>query len=193
MRFLHTADWQIGMKAAHVGTAAEEVRKARLEAVGKLREVAAEREADFLVVAGDLFENNAVGRPLVRQVAEQLNGFPCPVYIIPGNHDPLVPGSVWEHPAWAEADKVEVLTEPRPVEVPGGRLYPCPVLDAYSEKDPTGWVPARKKDVIRIGVAHGTVEHWDTGTRPSSTRNRRWRIAGRPSPRGSESVTAETH
>ena len=32
MRFLHTADWQIGMKAAHVGAVGGKVRDERLQA-----------------------------------------------------------------------------------------------------------------------------------------------------------------
>jgi DNA repair exonuclease SbcCD nuclease subunit len=51
-------------------------------------------------VAGDTFEDNGVDRVIVQKVADILAGFVGPVYVIPGNHDPLVPGSVRDHPAW---------------------------------------------------------------------------------------------
>ena len=35
MKFLHTADWQLGMKAAHVGEAGARVREERLLAARK--------------------------------------------------------------------------------------------------------------------------------------------------------------
>jgi hypothetical protein len=43
MRFLHTADWQIGMKAAHVGAVGQRVRDERLAAARRVMEEAAQR------------------------------------------------------------------------------------------------------------------------------------------------------
>jgi len=63
-------------------------------------ETARDAGADFILVTGDTFEDNGMDRVLVQKVADILAGFGGPVYLIPGNHDPLVPGSVWEHPAW---------------------------------------------------------------------------------------------
>jgi DNA repair exonuclease SbcCD nuclease subunit len=94
MRFLHTADWQIGMKAAVLGDAGARVREERLAAGRRVVETAKSHDVDFLLVAGDLFEDNAVDRVLVQKVADILNSFGGPVFVIPGNHDPLVPGSV---------------------------------------------------------------------------------------------------
>ena len=111
MRFLHTADWQIGMKAAALGDAGARVREERLAAGRRVIETAKSHNVDFLLVAGDLFEDNAVDRVLVQKVVDILNSFGGPVYVIPGNHDPLVPGSVWEHPAWKSASNVHVLFE----------------------------------------------------------------------------------
>jgi len=39
-RFIHTADWQIGMKAAHVGAVGQRVRAQRLKAAQRVVEVA---------------------------------------------------------------------------------------------------------------------------------------------------------
>ena len=129
MRFIHTADWQLGMKAAHVGKAAETVREERVKTVERLIELSKDKKADFILVAGDTFEDNAVSRLLVQKVADILSKADVPIYLIPGNHDPLVPGSVWEHPAWEDAGNVHVLREETPVEIPGGTLYPCPVKE----------------------------------------------------------------
>lgn len=158
MRFLHTSDWQLGMKAAHVGEVAARLREERVVALGKLVEVARENKVDFVLVAGDTFEDNGVDRALVQKVADILSGFEAPVYVIPGNHDPLVPGSVWEHPVWRSTDKVVVLREEEAVEIPGGVLYPCPAREKHSGKDPTAWIRAGEAQGIQIGMAHGTVE-----------------------------------
>jgi len=158
MKFLHTADFQIGMKANHVGAVADRVREQRLEAVRRLVYVAKENEVEFILAAGDVFEDNGVDRTLVLRAVDILAGFNRPVFIIPGNHDPLVPGSVWSSSAWRGATNINLLGEEKPVQIPGGLLYPCPVKDKFSTKDPTAWIPGRDSEVIRIGIAHGNVE-----------------------------------
>lgn len=157
MRFLHTADWQIGMKAAHVGPAGERVRDERFAAARRVIELANREPVDFVLVAGDTFENNAVDRTLVQRVADILGNATCSVFVISGNHDPLVPGSVWEHPSWRSLPRVQLLRDRRPVEIPGGLLYPCPILEKHSPRDPTAWIDAREQSGICIGLAHGTV------------------------------------
>ncbi len=158
MKFIHTADWQLGMKAAHVGEAAARVREERLAAARRVVGVARDHGAEFVLIAGDTFEDNGVERALIQKVADILGSSHVPVYLIPGNHDPLTPGSVWEHPAWKSMEHVHVLREEKPVDIPGGILYPCPVKDKRSRKDPTAWIPSEDEGAIRIGLAHGTVE-----------------------------------
>ena len=158
MKFVHSADWQLGMKAAHVGEAAARVREERLAAARRVVGAARDQGAEFVLIAGDTFEDNGVERALIQKVADILGGSRVPVYLIPGNHDPLTPGSVWEHPAWKSMEHVHVLREDKPVDIPGGILYPCPVKDKRSRKDPTAWIPSGEAGAIRVGLAHGTVE-----------------------------------
>ena len=158
MRFLHTSDWQMGMRAPEgAGAAGDRIRQARLQAARNVLQVARDRDVDFICIAGDTFETNDVDRILVRKVAELLAEAPCPVYILPGNHDPLLPGSVWEHPVWAERDTLHVLGEPAPTEAPGGLLWPCPVTNPHSSADPTVWIEAHAERRICVGVAHGNL------------------------------------
>jgi DNA repair exonuclease SbcCD nuclease subunit len=158
VKFIHTADWQLGMKAAHVGGAASRVREERLAAARRVVGVARDQGAEFVLIAGDTFEDNGVERSLIQKVADILGSSRVPVYLIPGNHDPLTPGSVWEHPAWKTMEHVHVLREEKPVEIPGGILCPCPVKDKRSRKDPTAWIISGDTGAIRIGLAHGSVE-----------------------------------
>jgi DNA repair exonuclease SbcCD nuclease subunit len=109
-------------------------------------------------LAGDTFEHNAIDRVTVAEVACILGAAGRPVFVIPGNHDPAVTGSVWEDPCWARHSNVRVLLAREPVPVPGGTIYPCPLLVPHSSLDPTAWIPCLTGDSIRIGLAHGTVE-----------------------------------
>jgi len=55
-------------------------------------------------------------------------------------------------------ENVTVLREEKPIDISGGVLYPCPVKDKHSRKDPTEWISVGDRGTIRIGIAHGTVE-----------------------------------
>ena len=56
MRFLHTADWQLGMTRHFLaGDAQPRYSAARRDAVAGLGALAAETGAEFVVVAGDVF------------------------------------------------------------------------------------------------------------------------------------------
>lgn len=158
MRFLHTADWQIGMKAQGLGRAGEGVRQERLSAGERVVEAARARKVDCLLVAGDLFEDNGVDRRLIQRVGDILASAGCDVFIIPGNHDPAVPGSVWEHPVWKSKSTLHVLTEPKELAWRDVIFYPCPALEKSSSRDPTAWIRADRGERFCVGIAHGTVE-----------------------------------
>lgn len=75
MKFIHTADWQIGMKADFLGQAGQKVRDERLAAGRRLVDAANSEEAEFILIAGDLFEDNAVDRTLIQKTVNILNRF----------------------------------------------------------------------------------------------------------------------
>lgn len=157
MRFVHTADWQIGMKAVHLGDKAETARRARFQSARRIIEIAKEQSVDFIILAGDTFEHHGIERAKVREVANLLSTATCPVYLIPGNHDPAGSASVWEDECWTRSRNVHVLLVPETIEVPGGMLYPCPTLSRTSATDPTAWIAGQTAANIGIGVAHGSV------------------------------------
>ena len=161
VRFIHTADLQIGMKASHVAKAADEVRKARVETAGRIAALAKQKNVDFLLVAGDLFEDNAVGNDVVHQVLHALEkAAPTPVYILPGNHDLLVPGGIYERAAFRSGPRnVHVLRSTEPVMIGDAALLPSPIQQKNSDRDPTRVfleTSSSANERIKIGVAHGS-------------------------------------
>ncbi|KAF5035877.1 Calcineurin-like phosphoesterase [anaerobic digester metagenome] len=161
VRFLHTADWQIGMKAAHAGEKASAVRQKRFEAAGRIVELAKQKGVDFVILAGDTFEHHNVDNVAVKRTVDILNRFdPISVYVLPGNHDPMVPGGIWDRDAWGRiGPHVTLLHEPQEYRFNDDvALYACPLTQKQSGLDPTAWIPDREDDTrIRIGVAHGSL------------------------------------
>ncbi len=164
MRFVHTADWQLGMTRYFLnGEAQPRYSAARRDAVAGLKDLAADTGAEFVVVAGDVFEHNQLAPRDVSQALEAMRGVGVPVYLLPGNHDPLDASSVYtsalftaERPA-----NVTVLDRAGTYEVrPGLELVAAPWTSKAPCSDPVASVledlPA--DGTARIVVGHGGVD-----------------------------------
>ncbi len=163
VKFLHTADWQVGASSTVAGTSSRELRRNRLKVVKRIGREAVERHVDFMIVAGDMFENHDVDDMLVSEVVGVLNSIaPIPVFIIPGNHDFSGHECVWERKSWkGVGGHVRFLAEQEEISANEATvLYPCPVHQKRSGLDPTAWIPARGEGDLRlrIGIAHGSLD-----------------------------------
>ena len=161
-RFLHTADWQLGLKLRFVpGDGGAQARLKRFDTVRKIAELARDRDVDAVVVAGDVFDDNAVGPDTLQRARDALATFaPIPVLLLPGNHDAAGTGSALERLAPAEhgLDHVELLLDGAPRRHGSLSFFPCPLLRRHSFEDPTASLPDRQDgEGIRVAVAHGGV------------------------------------
>ncbi|MHC5054347.1 MAG: metallophosphoesterase family protein [Planctomycetota bacterium] len=168
MKILHIADAHLGLapSGARFGEAAGALRRARAKALARAVEFAAEREADVMLVAGDLFDSEHPDAATADAALGVLARSGVPVAVIPGNHDPATPRSVWERPPWdSPPENVMVLREARPVERPWGLdlvLYPCPLLAKDGSTSPVAWIAGARAEHeaaarYHVGLAHGTI------------------------------------
>ena len=162
--FLHAADLHLGLRITRFSAdIAKKVREARFQALEKIRTAAKEEKVDFVLIAGDLFDDHAVDGDIAKRAFDLLESFPAPVYVLSGNHDPLLDGAVWDRPPWNQSNpkRLNVLRERKPVEaIPGVVLFPCPVFRKTSTADPTAWIAGVTVDhgPMRIGIAHGSLK-----------------------------------
>ncbi len=161
VRFLHTADWQLGMTRHFLeGEAQGRFAQARIDVVSRIAGLAAERDCAFVVVAGDVFETNQPDRATLGRALDALGAFTVPVYLLPGNHDAYDPGSVYRSPAFVDRcpDHVHVLVDGSPhhptddvevVGVPWEGKHPVgdPIAEACATLQGDGRA--------RVVVAHG--------------------------------------
>ena len=104
IKILHSADWHLD--APLLGK--EELKKALASVPVKLANLCKEENCDLVLLSGDLFD----GTPSADSVAalkKALAQMEVPVFITPGNHDFVAPGSIWLTEVWPE--NVTVFTE----------------------------------------------------------------------------------
>lgn len=110
MRFLHTADWQLGMTRHYLDSDAQaRFTAARFDAIREMGRVATAEGCEFVVVCGDVFETNQVDRKTVARACEALASITVPVFLLPGNHDPLDAGSVFRSPTFVSRKPTQVV------------------------------------------------------------------------------------
>lgn len=164
VRFVHSADWQLGM-ARHFldGDAQARFSAARIDAIRRIGALAAAERCEFVVVCGDVFESNHLHRQVVLRSLEALAEVPVPVYLLPGNHDPLDAASIFGSEVFRahQPGNVHVLdgTEPVPV-APGVELVGAPWSSKRPGRDLVAAAVAELAvdGTIRVVAGHGAVD-----------------------------------
>lgn len=158
--FIHSSDFQLGMTRWFLDDKAQSrFDDSRLRAIARLGDLATETGAEFIVVAGDVFDANALAAQTMGRALEALGALPVPVYLLPGNHDALLPGAALERAG--QRDNITVLSDSTPIEVrPGVELVGAPLLARYATEDLAAKALAELEptDSIRVLVAHGQCE-----------------------------------
>ncbi len=168
LKLLHTADWHLGRRfPGFVREDAErKLTRARVDVLERIFGLAERYEVDAVLCAGDLFDVPSPlpewWEPLVEQLVKR-NWALRPVFLLPGNHDPLLPDSIWARgsklrnalPPWVH------VVDASPLEVPlvgNAVLYAVPCTSKAGQRDPTELIPKRAAgdDRIRIGMVHGS-------------------------------------
>ncbi|MDO4908230.1 MAG: metallophosphoesterase [Corynebacterium sp.] len=134
--FIHSSDWQMGMKRWYLQSDQNTFDQDRLDAVRNVIAEAERNNCDFIVVAGDIFEENDPTERVYQQVLKILAKSRLPIYLLPGNHDYLTPGSVLDRIRKEENPNLIVLdsTEPRELR-PGVEIIGTPLLGRDSDRD----------------------------------------------------------
>jgi len=150
--------------------------QARIDCLTAIGRIAADEKADLVVVAGDVFETNRVRPRTVGRALQAMASIAVPVFLLPGNHDPLDAASVYRSPTFLRSvpRNVVVLVRPDPIDVGDGVqivgapwMTKRPLIDLVAAAcDPLVADPAR----LRILVGHGAVDHLGEFHDPSTIR-----------------------
>lgn len=163
LKFLHTADWQIGRVFAQFDEDdAAALFEARFQVIERIAAIATQESVDAVLVAGDVFDAQTVADKTIRRMFLAMAGYTGPWVMIPGNHDAALAESVWERARRLQAVPANVVTclAATPHLLPGKCvLLPAPLTQRHTHHDLTAWFDGAPSGtgLPRIGLAHGSV------------------------------------
>lgn len=170
LKLLHTADLHLGLESAQFDAdARRRLARARMEVARNILLQAEQSAVDAVLWAGDIFDTPEPHEDWWRGFAKVLSeraGWTRPVFLLPGNHDPVRPGSVYHRdhpfrkllPAWVHVIDSDQFEHPIGTD---GVLVAAPCRSAAGAEDLALSLPSRAPDDtrIRIGMVHGST--WD--------------------------------
>jgi DNA repair exonuclease SbcCD nuclease subunit len=124
--------------------------------------------ADIVLLAGDTFENNQLGAAVLDRVRQLLGESGMPIVILPGNHDPALPDSVFVRGGLARLPNVRILG------VTDVEAVPFPAYDleiwGHAHRDYYDMAPLRgprpRSTRWQVAMAHGHYEPPETRANP---------------------------
>ena len=165
LKLLHTADWHLGRRFPGFEREQElRLTRARLEVVGRILDLAESRRVDAVLCAGDLFDGPAPEEQWWGGLQSEFKrrNWRRPVVLLPGNHDPLTPRSVYspDHVFRAGLPSyVHVVDRPGWQLPLGGNavVVANPCMSHAGQSDLAAGLPRRQAgdSRIRIGLVHG--------------------------------------
>jgi len=164
IKLIHTSDWQIGKVFRFLDSATMGLlQEARLRAITRLGELAGEHGARHVLVAGDIYDMEALSPRSLNQPLERMRGFTgVQWHLLPGNHDPHRPNGLWDQllrKGIPDNVHIHIAAEPATLEDDSAVLLPAPLFHRRTLDDPTAYMDDVElpDGVMRIGLAHGTV------------------------------------
>lgn len=160
LRVVHTSDVHLGAYAGSGDGKWAERRTLMEDTFRRVIDLANDVGADALVIAGDFFDNDRVPEETVVFAATEIRRFEGQTFLLPGNHDPMDPGSIyWRHDMEAIAKRLTIVREHK------GELIEPEGLDAvfwgrgYLDSDwhfkPLEGIPERVDGRWHMALGHG--------------------------------------
>jgi exonuclease SbcD len=169
IRIIHTADNHIGLSFQQYPEIQPKLLQERFSALERIVAHGNQKQAHFLVIAGDLFDKPGVSVADIRKTVSILKQFSGKaVLVLAGNHDFFdgPENKLWKEFAAAarDSDGIHLLLKPdvHRFDCEGEQInfYACPCPSKLSAEPVNGWVSSTDKAAgeWHIGIAHGNVE-----------------------------------
>lgn len=169
LKIIHAADLHLDSPFEALGERAALRRREQRELLFAIAETAREKEADMLLLAGDLLDSDSAYSETVEAIAAAFGELSCPVFIAPGNHDCLSPGSPYNRARLPE--NIHIFRGGwETVELPGlgCRVWGAGYSDIVCPPLLRGFHAHREEGIVNIGLLHGDLGSPDSRYCPIS-------------------------
>ena len=162
IRFIHSSDLHLGKRfGGFSGDLPGRLREARHGAIGRLAQLARDKGAPLILLAGDTFDAETPSPDIRRQaLAEMRDHEGLRWVVLPGNHDSLQATQLWAALTNEAPPNVTLAREGKPIAIdPAAHLLPAPCTTRRPGRDLTAWMSDAQtgEGVVRIGLAHGPI------------------------------------
>ena len=158
VRFIHGADFHLDSPFSGLTPQqAAQRRGEQRELLDRLAGLARERQAQLVLLSGDLLDSQQVYAETAQALSRCLGSIPCPVLIAPGNHDCLVPGSVYSTLDWPDNVHIFFSDAMERVDLPelNCTVYGRAFLEPRQDRSPLAGFHAEEDGAFRLGCLHG--------------------------------------
>ncbi len=155
LRIIHAADLHLDSPFEALGEKAAQRRREQRELLFATAETAREKSADLLLLAGDLLDSAAAYSETFLAIKSAFGELECPVFVSPGNHDHICPGSPYTRGDLPE--NVHVFGSGWSCcELPGlgAKVYGAGYTDALCPPLLRGFAAEREEGKLCIGLLH---------------------------------------
>jgi DNA repair protein SbcD/Mre11 len=162
VRFIHTSDVHLDTSFSGAGFPSKLGDRKREAIRGTFRRILEDarlHEIDFVLIAGDLFEQDRITPDTVEFLKQQFESLnTVRVFISPGNHDPAMKGSPYKEENWPSNVHIFDAEEFQPIELPdlGVRVTGFGFVHAFLEDRHFQRLPVLPGELVNIVLAHGS-------------------------------------
>jgi DNA repair exonuclease SbcCD nuclease subunit len=135
--------------------AAEARREGQRQLLYKIAGLAEETGAKAILLAGDVFDSDAVSQKTQEAFQKAFGSIGIPVFVAPGNHDPYTPSSVWARVALPENVHVFKTEVFECVELDGIRIWGAGFESIFASGLLGGFSAPSEPDGYDVMVLHG--------------------------------------
>jgi DNA repair exonuclease SbcCD nuclease subunit len=146
VRLLHASD-------THLGHHPDNDRSVELLVV-----LARRHAVHAVLLVGDIFDHNRLPADFGQPLVDRLGEADVPVIVLPGNHDPLAPDSIWKRLRLPPNVRVLAQAGGEALRLDGANvvIWGRPLVD-YFDVRPLEGIPRRQGDAWHVALAHGHV------------------------------------
>lgn len=158
LKIIHGADFHLDSPFSGLSPdQAAQRRGEQRELLDALARLAAEKQADLVLLSGDLLDGERVYRETAQALARALGAVPCPVFISPGNHDFYSPRSVYATLDWPDNVHIFRSSDLERVDLPqlNCAVYGRAFTESHQAESPLAGFRAEDEGKINLMCVHG--------------------------------------